>query len=199
LALNDDMLKRWHNSELLLLGGSAGSFKPIYQAVKNFPADLDKTVLIVIHRKKNFFSEIAKLFSDSSRILIQEVSDKETIINNTIYIAPSNYHTLIEKDKSFSLDVSEPVWYSKPSIDVAFDSASDIYCEKCTAVLFSGANPDGAEGLLKIRKNGGLTIVQDPNEAEMGEMPQAAVDMGAAEYILSTKDIFELLQIGVID
>jgi two-component system chemotaxis response regulator CheB len=199
LALNDDILKRWHNSELLLLGGSAGSFKSIYQIVKNFPADLDKTVLIVIHRKKNFFSEIAKLFSDSSRIPMQEVSDKEIITNNTIYIAPSNYHTLIEKDKSFGLDVSEAVWYSKPSIDVAFDSASDIYCEKCTAVLFSGANPDGAEGLLKIRKNGGLTIVQDPDEAEMSEMPQAAVNMDAAEYVLSTKDIFELLQIGVHD
>jgi len=128
-------------------------------------------------------------------MLLREVSDKEKLSKNTIYVAPPNYHTLIEKDKSFSLDVSDAVWYSKPSIDVAFESASDIYCEKCTAVLFSGANPDGAAGLLKLRNNGALTIVQDPAEAEMPDMPQAAVNMNAAEYIMSTKEIFELFQL----
>ena len=195
MALDPKIIERWHNSDLLLLGGSAGSFKPIYNAVKIFPADLNKAVFIIIHRKKNFFSEIEKLFAESSRMLLREVSDKDVIKKNTIYIAPANYHTLIEKDRSFSLDVSDAVWYSKPSIDVAFDSASDIFCEKCTAILFSGANPDGAAGLLRLRKNGALTIVQDPNDAEMSEMPQAAVDMNAAEYILNTKDIFELFQL----
>lgn len=195
MALNTNLIERWKNIDLLLIGGSAGSFKPIYNAVKIFPADLNKTVLIIIHRKKNFFSEIEKLFAESSRMLLREVSDKDTIENNTIYIAPANYHTLIEKDKSFSLDVSEAVWYSKPSIDVAFESASEIYKDRCAAVLFSGANPDGAEGLLKLRNKGALTIVQDPADAEMPEMPRAAVEMNAAEYILSTKSIFELFQI----
>jgi two-component system chemotaxis response regulator CheB len=195
LALDPKIVAHWRNSDILLLGGSAGSFKAIYSAVKVFPTNLDKAVLVVIHRKKNFFSEIEKLFSESSRMLLREVSDKDVINNNTVYIAPANYHTLIEKDKSFSLDVSDAVWYSKPSIDVAFDSASDIYCERCTAVLFSGANPDGAEGLLKLRKNGALTIVQNPDEAEMKEMPQAAVNMNAAEYILNTNDILELFQL----
>ena len=195
MALDPAIIERWRKTELLLLGGSAGSFKTIYNAVKVFPANLDKAVLIVIHRKKNFFSEIEKLFADNSRMLLREVSDKDAIHINTIYIAPANYHTLVEKDKSFSLDVSDAVWYSKPSIDVAFDSVSDIYCEKCTAVLFSGANADGAAGLLKVRNNGGLTIVQDPAEAEMAEMPQAAVDIAAAEYILNAKDILELFQL----
>ncbi|MCC8423340.1 chemotaxis protein CheB [Mucilaginibacter sp. UR6-11] len=195
MALDPKIIERWHNSDLLLLGGSAGSFKPIYNAVKIFPANLNKAVMIIIHRKKNFFSEIEKLFADSSRMLLREVSDKDVINNNTIYIAPANYHTLIEKDRSFSLDVSDAVWYSKPSIDVAFESASDIYHERCTAVLFSGANPDGAAGLLKLRNNGALTIVQDPIEAEMSEMPQAAIDMKAAEYILTAKDILELFQL----
>ncbi len=194
MALDDNIIQRWQNTDLLLLGGSAGSFKPIYNSVKIFPADLNKTVIVVIHRKKNFFSEIEKLFAESSRMLMREVSDKDVLNNNTIYIAPANYHTLIEKDKSFSLDVSDAVWYSKPSIDVTFESASEIYKERCTAVLFSGANADGAEGLLRLRKQGALTIVQDPNDAEMREMPQAAVDMNAAEYILKTKDILELFQ-----
>ncbi|GAA4085320.1 chemotaxis protein CheB [Mucilaginibacter panaciglaebae] len=195
MALDSHIIERWRSSELLLLGGSAGSFKSIYSAVKVFPPTLNKAVLIIIHRKKNFFSEIEKLFAQNSRMSLREVCDKDVINNNTVYIAPANYHTLIEKDRYFSLDVSDAVWYSKPSIDVAFDSASDIYCEKCTAVLFSGANPDGAEGLLKLRQNGALTIAQSPQEAEMPEMPQAAINMDAAQYVLDTKQILELFQL----
>lgn len=195
MALDNNIIERWHNTDMLLLGGSAGSFKPIYNLVKIFPSTLNKAVLIIIHRKKNFFSEIEKLFTDNSRMLIREVSDKDVINKKTIYLAPANYHTLIEKDKSFSLDVSEDVWYSRPSIDVAFESASEIYKDRCAAVLFSGANQDGADGLLKLRNNGALTIVQDPAEAEMPEMPNAALAINAAQYILKTKDIFELFQL----
>lgn len=194
MALNQDILQRWENSDIVLIGGSAGSFKPIFRAVKNFSEGLDKAVLIVIHRKKNFFSEIEKLFAENSRMLLREVVDKDVIENNTIYIAPANYHTLIEKEKTFSLDVSEAVWYSKPSIDVTFESAADVYGQRCTAILLSGANQDGAEGLLKLRKNGALTIVQDPDEADMSEMPLSAIHLGAAQYVLSNDDIFELLK-----
>jgi two-component system chemotaxis response regulator CheB len=195
LSLDAKIIDHWRNTDLLLLGGSAGSFKVIYNIVKLLQADLNKTVVIIIHRKKNFFSDIEKLFTQSSRISIREINDKEVLANNAIYIAPANYHTLIEKDRSFSLDVSEAIWYSKPSIDVTFESASEVYKERCTAILLSGANPDGAEGLLKLRNNGALTIVQDPADAEMPEMPRSAVDMNAAQYILSTKEIFELFKI----
>ena len=194
MALNSDILSRWQSSKVLLLGGSAGSFKLIFRLVKAFPHDLNKTVIIVIHRKKNFFSEIEKLFAENSRMLFREISDKETIGENAIYIAPANYHTLIEKDGHFGLDVSEAVWYSKPSIDVTFESAADVYKDKCTAILFSGANQDGADGLLKLRESGALTIAQNPEEAEMAEMPQSAINIGAAEYILNTTDILQLLQ-----
>jgi two-component system chemotaxis response regulator CheB len=194
LALNKDILQRWHKSEVVLIGGSAGSFKPIFRAVKNFSINLDKAVIIVIHRKKNFFSEIEKLFAENSRMSLREVSDKDIIVNNTIYIAPANYHTLIEKEKTFSLDVSEAVWYSKPSIDVTFESAADVYGQNCTAILLSGANQDGAAGLLKLKNAGALTIVQNPDEAEMAEMPLSAIHMGAAKYVLPNTDIFELLQ-----
>jgi len=194
LALNKDILQRWNNSDIVLIGGSAGSFKLIFRAVKNFSEGLDKAVLVVIHRKKNFFSEIEKLFAENSRMSLREVADKDTIEKNTVYIAPANYHTLIEKEKTFSLDVSEAVWYSKPSIDVTFESAADVYGQRCTAILLSGANQDGAEGLLTLRKTGALTIVQDPDEADMSEMPLSAIHVGAAQYILSNNDLFELLQ-----
>lgn len=194
MALNNDILQRWHNSAVVLIGGSAGSFKLIFRAVKSFPIALDKAVIIVIHRKKNFFSEIEKLFADNSRMSLREIADKDVIEKNTIYIAPANYHSLIEKEKTFSLDVSEAVWYSKPSIDVTFESAADVYGPNCTAILLSGANQDGAAGLLKLKNAGALTIVQNPAEAEMSEMPLAAIQIGAATYTLSNNDIFELLQ-----
>ncbi|HEY4196488.1 MAG TPA: chemotaxis protein CheB [Mucilaginibacter sp.] len=193
MAINDILIKQWRKSSIVLLGGSAGSFKLLFGVVRHLLPDLGKTVIIVIHRKRNFFSEIEKLFADNSKMKLKEISDKEPIKNNTIYIAPANYHTLIEKNGHFSLDVSDDVWYSKPSIDVTFESAADVYQDRCTAILFSGANQDGAQGLLKLRNSGSLTIAQDPNDAEMSEMPQAAVDINAAEYVLKADEIFELL------
>jgi len=194
LALDQNIINRWHNADIVLLGGSAGSFKIIFQLAKNFSLQLNKTVIIVIHRKKNFFSEIEDLFSQNIRIMFKEISDKDKINKNTVYIAPANYHTLIEKDGYFSLDVSEAVWYSKPSIDVTFESAADIYKDRCIAILMSGANQDGAEGLLKLRNSGALTIVQDPADAEMPPMPAAAIDINAAEYILRSDEIIELFK-----
>ena len=188
-----NLLERWRTTEVLLLGGSAGSFKLLFQMVKSLPADLDKVVIIIIHRKKNFFSEIEKLFAENSRMLLREIQDKDIVKKNTIYIAPANYHTLIEADGYFSLDVSEAVWYSKPSIDVTFESAAEIYKERCMAVLLSGANQDGAEGLLKLKNTGAVTIAQHPDDAEMDEMPVSAINLGAASYILRTNEIFELL------
>jgi two-component system chemotaxis response regulator CheB len=195
LALNEDIKKRWQDSKVLLLGGSAGSFKLLFRAVKYLTPSLNKTVIIIIHRKKNFLSEIEKLFAENSRMYLREVGDKDSIENNAIYIAPANYHTLIENETQFSLDVSDAVWYSKPSIDVTFESAADVFKNNCTAILLSGANQDGAQGLLKLRKQGSLTIVQDPADAEMADMPNAAINIKAADYILNTEEIFKLLQI----
>lgn len=195
MALDKKIVQRWLNTRVVLLGGSAGSFHLIFQAIKNFPANLEKTVIIVLHRKKNFFSEIEKLFSENTRISLVEISDKVEINKNTIYVAPANYHTLIEAGRYFSLDVSDPVWYSKPSIDVTFESAAEVFGADCTAVLFSGANQDGAQGLLKLRESGALTIAQSPQDAEMKEMPTAAIAKGAADYILTNDEIFELLML----
>lgn len=176
------------------MGGSAGSFKLLLQIVKILPPGLNKAVIIVLHRKKNFLSEIEKLFNQSSSLPLKEIGDKDKISKNAIYIAPANYHTLIEKGDYFGLDVSEPLWFSKPSIDVTFESAAEVYKEHCTAILFSGANQDGAQGLLKLKNTGSLTIVQHPLDAEFPEMPNAAINAAAADYVLKTNEILELLQ-----
>ena len=194
MDIDQNIRDRWHNSEILLLGGSAGSFKLLFHIVKILPASLNKVVIIVMHRKKNFQSSIEKLFAENSNMPIREICDKDKISKNTIYIAPANYHTLIEKEHSFALDVSDALWYSKPSIDVTFESAAEIYNNRCTAILFSGANEDGAQGLLKLKNAGSLTIAQNPTDAEMPEMPKKAISINATDYVLKSNDIFVLLQ-----
>jgi two-component system chemotaxis response regulator CheB len=190
----DTVAKRLHQAEVILLGGSAGAFNPIFRIVRSLPETYDRAIVIVLHRGKNNFSDIENLFGDNCRILVNEISDKDKILGGHIYIAPANYHTLFEKDKTFALDVSEHVWYSKPSIDVTFESAADTYGANCAAILFSGANQDGAEGLLKLRRSGALTIVQKPTDAEMGVMPQAAIDINAGEFVLTTNQILNLMR-----
>jgi len=190
---DQDITQRWRASEILLLGGSAGAFKILFSIVKMLPVNLNKAVVIVMHRNKNFKSEMEGMFAQNSRMQFKAINDKDEIKKNTIYVAPPNYHTLIENGKYFSLDVSEPLWYSKPSIDVTFETAADSYHSKCTAVLLSGANRDGAEGLLQLRLAGSLTIAQQPEDAEMPEMPLAAISLGAAGYVLTAAQIFDLL------
>jgi two-component system chemotaxis response regulator CheB len=189
----NQLVKRLQNAELLLLGGSAGSFMPIFNLVRSIPQKHSQPIVVVIHRGKNNFSDIENLFGDNCRILVREISDKDKIAGGHVYIAPANYHTLFEKGKTFALDVSEHVWYSKPSIDVTFESAADAYGDKCAAILFSGANQDGAKGLLKLRDKGALTIIQDPKDAEMHVMPQAAVDINAGEFILTSDQILKFM------
>ncbi len=193
MPIDKSLISRWQNTEILLLGGSAGSFNIIFRLIRNITSDPGKAIIVVIHRRKNFFSEIEKLFAENSRMLFKEITDKERIRPNTVYVAPANYHTLIEKDRCFGLDVSESVWYSKPSIDVTFESAAEVYKDRCAAILFSGANQDGAEGLLKLREAGALTIAQNPADAEMPQMPEAAININAAQYILNTSEILELI------
>lgn len=193
MALDPHIIDRWHSSEILLLGGSAGSFKLIFRIVQILDRDLKKVVIIVMHRKRNFASEVEKLFAHNSLMNVKEIGDKDKINKGTIYIAPANYHVLIENNGYFGLDVSEAIWFSKPSIDITFESAAEVYKNKCTAILLSGANQDGAEGMLKLRNAGSLTIAQDPADAELPEMPSDAIAIGGAEYVLPSAEIIELL------
>lgn len=179
---------------MLLIGGSAGSFKVILGLLGVFPERLNKAVLIVVHRKKNYKSEIEKIFAPNTKLQVKELNDKEKIEQNIIYIVPSNYHTLVEDDCSFSLDVSEPVWYSKPSIDVSFESAADCYGSRCCAILLSGANPDGARGMRKLKAAGALTIVQEPADAEIPEMPASAIKLDNFHLVLTAAEIITLIR-----
>lgn len=164
------------DTELIVIGGSAGSFQVLLHLVKMLPKTFTIPLIIVIHRQRNVLSEFTRLIAEANKEKrIVEPDDKEPIERSTIYIAPQNYHLLIEEDRSFSLDYSEAIKFSRPSIDITFESAAKIYKSRLTAVLLSGANNDGTEGLKTIVKNGGTAIVQDPLTADFPAMPRSAI------------------------
>jgi two-component system chemotaxis response regulator CheB len=190
---NQDLyrLNQWSKSELVLIGGSAGSFQIISELLKRLPATVHSCWIIIMHRGKSYI-DIEKVFTGHFNT-VKEIADKDRIQPGVIYIAPADYHVLLESDGGISLDVSEHVHYSRPSIDVTFESAAEVYGDKCAAILLSGANEDGAKGLSKLRKAGSLTICQSPTDAEIPIMPQAAINYNAAEFILTKKKILETL------
>ncbi|GAB3909860.1 chemotaxis protein CheB [Larkinella knui] len=180
--------------KVVAIGGSAGSIPVVAELLQALPANFQFTVIIILHRLKNVSSSMDTILAGKrSGIMIAEPDDKEVIEGNRVYLAPQNYHLLIEADKTISLDYSEPVHYSRPSIDVTFESVAQAYADKAVAVLLSGANPDGADGLLAIVSQGGMAIVQDPATAEYPAMPQAAIDRNRDVVILTPETIASFL------
>lgn len=163
--------------DIIAIGGSAGSLQSIRAVIDTLPpGGFDFTVIIIVHRLRNVSSDMVKILADNNRkIKIKEPEDKESIKKNCVYLAPQNYHLLIEQDKCFSLDYSEPIHHSRPSIDVTFDSVANVYGSGAVGILLSGANKDGAEGLSNIIDKGGAGIVQNPDTADYPYMPRAAI------------------------
>ena len=160
----------------MVIGGSAGSLTVLMQVIKLLPDQFFLPLVIVVHRQRNVSSEFTKILSQTFKNKkIIEPDDKEPIEKSVIYVAPQNYHLLIEADRSFSLDYSEAIQFSRPSIDVTFESASAVYKNSLTAILLSGANNDGTAGLKNVVQNGGTAIAQDPETAEFPAMPRSAI------------------------
>ena len=180
-------------TQLIVIGGSAGSLRVIVDLVTAIPAGFPIPLLVTIHRNGLFESGLEELLSSRTRHLIREVEEKEPVRPGTIYISPSDYHVLIEKDHSFSLDYSERVNYSRPSIDVTFKSAADVYGPRLLGILLSGANQDGAAGLEYIKEKGGISVVQDPATADVAYMPQSAISLSEVDYILAPAEIQALI------
>lgn len=163
--------------DIVVIGGSAGSIPVIGELIEALPSPFNFKVVVVVHRSKNVISEMEQILAVKRKeIIVKEPDDKEPIQKNCVYLAPQNYHLLIEATYSFCLDYSEPVFYSRPSIDVTFESVGEVYAEKTVAILLSGANGDGAKGMAAIIAKGGVGIVQEPSTAEYPAMPQRALE-----------------------
>lgn len=178
---------------MAVIGGSAGSFDVILEILGRLTPGLAFPLVIVIHRKSTSDSSLSDLFSHHSSLPVKEVEDKDPIQAGSVYLAPADYHLLVEKNNTFSLDFSEKVNYSRPGIDVTFQTAAEAYQDALAAILLSGANADGTEGLKAVKEFNGLTIVQEPSSAEVSFMPQNAISQLAVDYILSPEGIISLL------
>lgn len=186
------------SDQLIIIGGSAGSLEVLLQILPRLKEDLNIPVIIVLHRKATNDSLLSQLLSSKTTICVREVEEKDTIQKDCIYIAPADYHLLVEKDKTFSLDFSEKVNYSRPSIDVSFQSAADVYRSGLTAILLSGANADGTEGLKEVVALNGKAIIQHPDTAEVDFMPKAAISSGIAHTIMTPEEMIHFINgVGV--
>lgn len=174
---------------LIVIGGSAGGLQPILSLLPGLTASMQAAILIVLHRQSHYESVLTELLSARSRLPVREAAEKEALMPGTVYIAPADYHLLIEADHTFSLDDSEKVNFSRPSIDVTFTSAALAYGSNMTALLLSGANTDGTEGLMDVHEAGGTTAVQDPATADVDYMPRQAIQLAPIDIILQPQEM----------
>jgi len=176
-------------ARLLAIGGSAGSLQVILAVLSAIGDGFPMPVLVVLHRNGVFESSLEDLFSSRTGLSIKEVEEKDLLLDGTVYLCPADYHVLLETDRSFSLDYSERVHFSRPSIDVTFRSAADVYGAGLMCLLLSGGNVDGAEGMQYVKDRGGITVVQDPATADVPYMPQQAITRMRPDHIVPTEGI----------
>lgn len=179
--------------EAIVIGASAGGLQALKTVLSALPPSFPFPIAVVQHiaeRSENFMAE---LLNQASRIAVKEAEDKELLSPRTAYLAPPGYHLLIEPDRSFSLSVDERVNHARPSIDVLFESAAEVFDEALIGIILTGANTDGARGLKIIKEYGGLAIVQNPENAEVPAMPNAALAATAVDYIVDLEQVTPLL------
>ena len=182
-------MQNHQNIEAVAVGASAGGVEALILLLDALPADFAPAVFIVLHLPKGRESMLPQLFSRRCALSVKEAEDNEAIKAGTVYLAPADYHLLIEPEKSLSLSLDEPQHYSRPSIDLLFESAAYAYRERLLGIILTGASMDGASGLQTVRALGGLAWVQDPDEAIASAMPAAAISLAGADHVLPVKEI----------
>ncbi|MBG9375766.1 chemotaxis protein CheB [Panacibacter sp. DH6] len=175
--------------KLIVIGGSAGSLQVILKFFKHLKHDFPVSFMLVLHRNNNFDSSLEELLGFRTNLTVKEVEEKEPVMPGFVYVCPADYHVLIEDDFTFSLDYSEKINYSRPSIDVVFMSAADVFGRGLLCILLSGANADGAEGLKYAQARGALIVVQEPADADVPYMPQQALLLLTPDLVLKAKDM----------
>jgi two-component system, chemotaxis family, protein-glutamate methylesterase/glutaminase len=179
--------------ELVIMGGSSGSLDAILKILPKLSLDFVIPIIIVLHRSIASDSVLEEVLASRTHLKVIEAQEKEIISPGHIYIAPPDYHLLIEKDHTLSLDYSEKVNYSRPSIDVSFESAADVYEDKLACIILSGANGDGAKAVLYAKSLGSKIIIQDPAEAIVSFMPEQAIEYTSVNNVLSIREIILFL------
>ena len=178
--------------DAVVIGASAGGVEALSVLLSMIPADCRVSFFVVVHIPRERPSLLPELFAGRCALPVREAEDKEPVQPGTVYFAPPDYHMLIDRGPALALSGDEPVHFSRPSIDVLFDSAADIYGERLMGVILTGANQDGAEGLAAVGRAGGRTIVQEPDSAAVAFLPRAALEAGPVDAVLSIEQLTTL-------
>lgn len=179
--------------EAIVVGGSAGGVDALSVLLPALPADLRAPCFVALHLPRERPSLLVEIFAPLCVLPVLEADDKQAAEPGNVYFAPPDYHLLIEAGSQLALSVDPPVHFSRPSIDVLFESAADVYGERLLGIILSGANEDGAEGLAAVHRAGGITVVQHPGNALVSRMSEAALLGSPIDFVLTLQEIAALL------
>jgi len=180
------------NCEAIVIGGSAGGLQALGQILPALPVNCPP-VAVVQHLPANVDTPWAQRFKNITHLTVKEAEEKEPLKRGHVYMAPSGYHLLVEFDHTFSLSYDERVNFSRPSIDILFETAAQAFCSKLVGVILTGASHDGAAGLAAVKAFGGRTIIQDPLTAEVDIMPLSALNVSDPDHVLPLAEIGSFL------
>ena len=181
------------NNGIVVIGGSAGALDVVIRMIGALRFDLSFPIVIVLHRASTHDSTLADVLQAKTLLKVREIEDKDAIQPGVIYLVPSDYHVLAERERVFSLDASEKVNYSRPSIDVTFESVAEVFGSDTVGLLLSGGNNDGTSGLRKIKQIGGMICVQHPSTAQVPYMPEQAMSALKIDQILKPEEMAEFV------
>jgi len=179
--------------EAIVIGTSTGGLTALQEILAPLPADFGLPMLVVQHRLPAPDEFLTFALNESCQLTVKEATEQEPVKPGFVYLAPANYHLLVEPDKTLSLSIDAKVCYSRPSIDVLFETAAEAYLSGLIGIILTGANNDGSAGLKKIKEKGGLTIAQNPATAKSGVMPLSAIQENIVDKIFSLAEISSFL------
>lgn len=180
--------------QAVTIGVSTGGVNALQKLLGQLPADFPLPILIVQHIGPEAGIGLVKLLDECCALRVKEADEQDEILPGTVYLAPSNYHLLVERAGFLSLSADPPVSFSRPSVDVLFESAAEAFGPGLIGVVLTGANFDGSQGLRTIKQKGGVAIVQDPDDAEARQMPQSAMAAAEVDYVVTLAGMAALLR-----
>lgn len=180
--------------DAIVMGASAGGIEALMGLLPALSANFGPPIFIVLHLPRDRPSLLADIFVRKCALKVCEAQDKEPVRPGTVYFAPPDYHLLIDEGPQLALSADELVHHSRPSIDVLFESAADVYGPRLLGIILTGANADGAEGLVAVGEAGGITIVQQPRSAQVKQMVVSALNRSPASHVLDLEGIAAVLR-----
>lgn len=180
--------------DAVVIGTSAGGVEALSVLLPALRHGTSAAVVIVVHLPRDRPSLLAEIFAAKCVLPVHEALDKEPIVPGTVYFAPPDYHLLVDAGPQLALSADPPVHFSRPAIDVLFESAADVYGPRLLGMVLTGASQDGSDGLAAVRRCGGLTVVQQPEEAQAPLMVSSALQRTAVDFVLPLAGIAALLQ-----